>query len=125
MCSTLCGVANQRTVVELKSLGIPIDFSPNRLKRAHGEEVCTVIHSLLDMVIKKKEIQFLKPQFPASMIPTSDEDSTQEDDDEQEGMGDFDEINDAIGTTNSDDDSDEYYMEGNYVTKEDDQFVTR
>lgn len=84
-----------------------------------------MIHSLLDMVIKKKEIQFLKPQFPASMIPTSDEDSTQEDDDEQEGMGDFDEINDAIGTTNSDDDSDEYYMEGSYVTKEDDQFVTR
>ena len=52
--------ASQNIILELKKLGIELDFPPNKLKSGFGEEVCAVLLSLTSISLQNK-FHFSKP----------------------------------------------------------------
>eukprot|EP01137_Pigoraptor_chileana_P021743 Opistho-2@85811 len=47
--------------MELKKMGMAVDFPPTKLKQAHGEIVCNVLQQLTDAAINASRVQFKRP----------------------------------------------------------------
>jgi len=56
-------VANN-ILVEMKKLGVEIDFPPNKLRTGYGEGPCLVLLSLARKALQAKKFKFRKPVFP-------------------------------------------------------------
>eukprot|EP00727_Mastigamoeba_balamuthi_P013021 m51a1_g8341 putative intraflagellar transport protein 57 homolog (438) ;mRNA; r:17105-18795 len=58
-------------IEELKRMGFPVDFPPNRLRQGHGEVVCGVLSSLINAALAAAGFGFEQPQHPEPP-PTED-----------------------------------------------------
>ncbi|CAG9321426.1 unnamed protein product [Blepharisma stoltei] len=56
-------VANS-IIVEMKKLGIDLDFPPGKLRGGHGEGPCLVLLALAKKALQAKKFKFGKPIFP-------------------------------------------------------------
>ena len=56
-------VANN-IIVELKKIGIEIDYPPNKLRQGFGEGPCMVLLRLAKKGLEAKRFKFRKPVFP-------------------------------------------------------------
>lgn len=55
--------SSQNVMLEMKKLGIELDFPPSKLKTGHGEAVCIVLNSLLNLTLNAVNKKFKKPVF--------------------------------------------------------------
>ncbi len=53
--------SSQNVMLELKKLGIELDFPPSKLKTGYGEAVCIVLNSLLTHTYDSLPKKFKKP----------------------------------------------------------------
>eukprot|EP00743_Colponemidia_sp_Colp-15_P001821 GILK01001986.1.p1 GENE.GILK01001986.1~~GILK01001986.1.p1 ORF type:complete len:443 (-),score=105.37 GILK01001986.1:107-1261(-) len=69
--------AVNNVVLELKKLGVDVDFPPAKLKTGSGEAVCTLLDALLNRTLERMHFQFRKPVFKEE--PLADEAEIDED----------------------------------------------
>ncbi|KAL9646471.1 hypothetical protein ABK040_006467 [Willaertia magna] len=68
-------------VFQLKKMGIPIDFSPAKLRQAYGESVCYVLDQLLNRSLKECKVKLRVPQIPDEIKFREDEEMPEESED--------------------------------------------
>ena len=88
--------SGNKLMLTLKQLGFQLDFSVSKLKQAHGEAVCNVLHFLLDKVLKVNGFQWKAPVH----LPREDLEDAIED---VEGELEEEEIEEAIESEEEDD----------------------
>ena len=69
--------SNSVSVLELKKLGIEVDFPPTKLRSGNGEGVCTVLLLLTKKTLQAKKIRFKKPIFKDDPTEADDGDDIQ------------------------------------------------
>ena len=53
--------SSQNVMLEMKKLGLELDFAPSKLKTGYGEAVCIVLNSLLTQTLSAVNKKFKKP----------------------------------------------------------------
>lgn len=91
--------SGNKLMLTLKQLGFQLDFPVSKLKQAHGEAVCNVLHFLLDKVLKLKGFQWMSPVHAAhdaaddaiedveGDLAEDDIEETIESEEEEDGLG--------------------------------------